>query len=117
VVARKLKELRIEHKLTQNQIAALLNISREAYCMYENQKRQLNYESLCVLADFYHVTLDYLLGRSDHPGLAEPLNREETMLLNYYRDLDERGRENILDMAKLEYKRAAKAKNFSESAI
>nr|WP_319487367.1 helix-turn-helix transcriptional regulator [uncultured Caproiciproducens sp.] len=117
MVARKLKELRTEHKLTQNEIATLLNISREAYCMYENEKRQLNYEALCFLADFYHVSLDYLFDRSDDPGHSEPMSKDEMMLLSYYRDLDERGRESILDMAKMEYKREMRGKKFSESAI
>ncbi|MDF1493374.1 helix-turn-helix domain-containing protein [Caproiciproducens sp. CPB-2] len=117
MVARRLKELRTEHKLTQNDIAALLNISREAYCMYENQKRQLNYESLCILADYYHVTLDYLFGRSDRPDLTGPLGSEEKLLLEYYRAMDQRGRENVMGMAKVEYQRGIKRRDFSEPVI
>ena len=85
--------------------------------MYENQKRQLNYESLCILADYYHVTLDYLFGRSDRPDLTGPLGSEEKLLLEYYRAMDQRGRENVIGMAKVEYQRGIKRRDFSGTVI
>lgn len=85
--------------------------------MYENQKRQLNYESLCILADYYHVTLDYLFGRSDRPDLTGPLGSEEKLLLEYYRSMDQRGRENVMGMAKVEYQRGIKRREFSEPVL
>lgn len=111
MVAQRLKELRKEYKLTQYQVASLLNISRAAYSMYENEKRQLNYEALCKIADYYKVSLDYLFGRT---GMREPpteLNSSEAALLFEYRALDARGQENILDMTRLEYEREEKEKN------
>jgi transcriptional regulator with XRE-family HTH domain len=111
MVAQKLKELRIEHKLTQNEVAILLNISRAAYSMYENEKRQLNYEALCKIADYYHVSLDYLFERSASREISSRLNPAEDELLFQYRALDARGKENILDMTKLEYEREEKEKN------
>ena len=111
MVAQRLKQLRAKHKLTQLEVASLLNISREAYSMYENQKRQLNYEALCILADYYHVSMDYLFGRTDTPEPSGKLSLEETVLLFQYRALDERGRETILDMTRLEYEREEKEKN------
>ncbi len=85
--------------------------------MYENQKRQLNYESLCILADYYHVTLDYLFGRSDRPDLTGPLGSEEKLLLEYYRGMDQRGRENVMGMAKVEYQRGIKRRDFPGPVI
>lgn len=108
MVATKLKELRKEHKLTQNTVSALLNISREAYSMYENNKRQLNYESLCTISNFYNVSLDYLFGRSDTPELHEALSKDEFTLLLQYRELDARGKEIILAITRLEYERRDK---------
>jgi len=117
VVAQKLKELRTGHKLTQNDIAALLNISREAYSMYENEKRQLNYEALCVIANYYGVSLDYLFGRIDTTELPSALSKDEAALLSQYRELDVRGQENILDMTRLEYKRETREKKITGSAV
>jgi len=108
VVATRLKELRKEHNLTQNTISGLLNISREAYSMYENNKRQLNYESLCIISNFYHVSLDYLFGLSNTSESPEALSEDEHILLLQYRELDTRGQEIILGITKLEYERKSR---------
>ncbi len=102
MVAQKLKELRAEHKLTQNTVASVLNISRSAYSMYENGKRQLNYEALFKMADYYHVSMDYLFGRIDTPDMPLRFSREEQYLLQRFRGLDARGRANILNLVELE---------------
>jgi transcriptional regulator with XRE-family HTH domain len=117
VIAQKLKQLRSEHKLTQSEVATLLNISREAYSMYENEKRQLNYEALCSLADYYQVNLDYLFGRTEMRELPGKLSKGEAELLFKYRALDTRGQENILNMARMEYEREGKEKFFPNAAI
>ncbi len=59
----RLKKLRIEKGLSQEALAGVLNISRQAYCRYENDQRELSLDSLCILADFYEETTDALLGR------------------------------------------------------
>ena len=110
VAAQRLKELRLAHKYTQSDIASILNVSREAYSMYENGKRQLNYEALSTIAEYYHVSIDYLFGKTNDSEPYE-LSKEEQMLLFRYRKLAERGRENVFEMAKREYERAEQARN------
>lgn len=61
----RLKELRIERNLTQQQISQILNIKQNTYSQYENGQRQLPIESLITLAKFYDVTTDYILGIAD----------------------------------------------------
>ena len=61
----KLKELRQEKDLTQAQVAEILNVSRVVYNRYENEKRLIPIEVLWALADYYQVTIDYLVGRED----------------------------------------------------
>lgn len=63
----RLIKLRKENKKTQQQIADYLGITRPAYTAYERGNRQPDYEILQKLADFYDVTVDYLLGRTDTP--------------------------------------------------
>lgn len=58
-----LKKLRIQKKLTQEDVSKVLSISRQAYCRYENDQRELSLDFLCTLADFYEETTDALLGR------------------------------------------------------
>lgn len=61
----RLKELRNEAGYTQKDIAQILEIGGPSYQRYENGSREPNLSSLCLLADTYSVTTDYLLGRSD----------------------------------------------------
>ncbi len=58
----KLKELRKMKGLTQQQVADKLNIGRSTYAQYESNSREPDYETLINLANFYEVTVDYLLG-------------------------------------------------------
>jgi transcriptional regulator with XRE-family HTH domain len=60
-----LKKLRKDRKLSQSDIAEFLNITANAYGHYELGKRQPNPETLVKLADFYGVSIDYILGRDD----------------------------------------------------
>lgn len=57
--------LRVDHDLTQMQIAKVLNISQRAYSHYENGTRQIPLEVLVDLSLFYNVSVDYLLGVTD----------------------------------------------------
>ncbi len=65
IVADKLKELRKEKGLTQQQVAEIIGVSRTAYLKYENDYLEIAIELLCQLADYYKVSLDYLAGRED----------------------------------------------------
>ena len=59
----RLKELRLERGLSQADIATMLGLDRSSYTYYELGKSQPTLHTLIVLADYYNVTMDYLLGR------------------------------------------------------
>lgn len=61
----RLKELRQEHDKTQKEVADYLNVKQNTYSQYENEKRQVPVDILMRLADYYDVSVDYLLGRAD----------------------------------------------------
>lgn len=61
----RLKLLREEKGLNQNDIATLLNISVPAYSYYENEKRDIPTEVLVTLSNYYGVSVDYILGASN----------------------------------------------------
>ena len=65
VLAYRLKILREEKGLLQKDLAVFLNISTSAYGYYEQGKRDPDTKSLQKLAEFYQVSTDFLLGRSD----------------------------------------------------
>lgn len=76
-----LKKLRIENKKTQQDMADFLGITRPAYTAYETGNRQPDYETLQKIADFYEVSVDYLLGRTN---VAAPIGKEETRKSNFF---------------------------------
>ena len=59
----RLKDLREDHDKTQKEIAELLNMQVTVYQRYERGERELPLWAAIKLADYYHVTLDYLVGR------------------------------------------------------
>ena len=66
---KRIKDLRIDHDLYQKQIANLLKITRQQYGLYESGKRGIPIDLLIKLADFYHVSTDYILGRTNKKEL------------------------------------------------
>ena len=62
---KRIKELRVEKKLTQSEFAEILSKSPSAIGMYEREKREPDTETLQQIADYFEVTTDYLLGRTN----------------------------------------------------
>ena len=65
VLAKRLKQCRTEKGLTQNEVAIFCDITEKTYRNYELNRREPKLEILLRIADFYHVSLDYLVGRTD----------------------------------------------------
>ena len=61
----RLKELRKKRKISQLKLATDLNMNQNTVSRYENMERQADYKTLILLADYFNVSLDYLLGRTD----------------------------------------------------
>lgn len=63
----RIRDLRQDKDLTQTQIAQRLNMSQTGYSKYETGENDIPTAVLIALADFYHTSVDYLLGRTDNP--------------------------------------------------
>ena len=63
----KIRDLREDHDLKQRELAEYLNCSQRAYSNYELGQRDIPSEILIRLADFYHVSVDYILGLTNKP--------------------------------------------------
>jgi Predicted transcriptional regulators len=70
----RLEKLRKERKLSQNDMAKFLGITRQGYGNYESGARRPDNETLQKLADFFEVSTDYLLGRTDDPKRPDSNN-------------------------------------------
>ena len=66
---KKLKDLRIDNDLYQKEVASILKITRQQYGLYESGKRDIPIDLLIKLADFYHVSTNYILGRTNKKEL------------------------------------------------
>ena len=61
----RLRDLREDRDLKQRQLADLLHCDQSLYSKYEREERPLPLDYADKLAEFYHVSVDYLLGRTD----------------------------------------------------
>ena len=61
----RIRDLREDADLTQRQVGEAINVPQRTYAYYESGQRMLPPQVLCALADFYHVSVDYLLERTD----------------------------------------------------
>ena len=64
---RRLRDMREDHAKTQQEIADVLGTSQTMYARYERGANELPVRHLIKLAEYYHVSTDYLLGRSNDP--------------------------------------------------
>ena len=62
---KRIRELREDADLTQKKVGKAINLPQRTYAYYESGQRMIPPEVLCALADFYGVSVDYLLERTD----------------------------------------------------
>lgn len=66
MIGNRLKTLRIDKKISQRDLAKVLGMSQTMVAMFESNKRDPGSDVLTQIADYFHVSTDYLLGRVDH---------------------------------------------------
>lgn len=107
MIGTKLKELRTKKGFTIAQLCDELQMNQNTYAKYERDERDVSTETLSKLADFYHVTTDYLLGRDEKT--ADPietlasqfgLNSASKAILAAYLYMDDKERSDLLSMVK-----------------
>ena len=82
----KLKDLRKSKRLKQKDIAKMLNVAESTYCGYEKETSEPTLDTLCKLADFYNVNLDYLIGRN--VNIDNQYTNEQQTAINLLTQLD-----------------------------
>ena len=65
----RLKAIRLQKGITQLKLAMDLNMNQNSISRYENGEREADYKTLIAFADYFHVSIDYLLGRTDNPEM------------------------------------------------
>ena len=67
----RLKELRTKRHISQVELAMDLNMNQNSISRYETCEREADYETLIAFADYFGVSVDYLLGRTDNPNVVK----------------------------------------------
>lgn len=92
--SQRLKLLREEKSVTQNDIAKIIGVGRATIAGYETKGKQPDYEKLLKLSDYFNVTTDYLLGKTDIK------NSYEIKTLAAHHDGDDWTEEELSDIEK-----------------
>ncbi len=112
----KLYRLRIGHQVYQKQLAAYLHVSTGTISNYENGVHYPDLKMLCKIADFFHVSVDYLLDRTEYTAPIDDLNRKLAnqytigSAMNAILELSQEGQQDLLrylDMVKIYEERMA----------
>lgn len=94
-----LKKIRKQYtKLTQEEFAKLLNINYETYRSYELKKRKPSIDVLIKIANYFNISLDYLVGRKFQGGLST----DEYELISMYRQLIEPEQKRVMGFLEFE---------------
>ncbi len=107
-----LKRLRKERHLSQEEVAERLHIRRQTYSHYETGRRKPSAKCLCALMALYKIPMSELLRCMGVDQMEEDgaLSSQEDELIGYYRKMDDRDREDILEYAKLKGERLRRKK-------
>ncbi len=65
----RLKYLRESELLSQSEVAKAIFVTQRTYSYYETEEHDIPTQTLIRLADFYNVSVDYILGRTDNPQM------------------------------------------------
>jgi transcriptional regulator with XRE-family HTH domain len=100
----KLKQLRLERGLLQSDIAKVIKKSERIVGFYETGERDMNTETLSILADFFNVSIDYLLGKTNIRNL------ENEFKFAYHKEIEGLTEEEIKEALEF-YKMVKNRKN------
>ncbi len=92
-----LKQLRKERELSQQQLAEVFSVTQQSIYKYENSLAEPNLKTLIQMAEFFHTTVDYLIGRNNEKVTVDlaPLSQLEIHHLEMYRELSAADRRHI----------------------
>lgn len=101
----RIKDLRKERNITQSDLAKILNVTQDSISLWEKNKRVPDTQYIIQLADYFEVSTDYLLGRSDDFGnvtvttasSSAVLTPDEQELLELYKKLPKTRQKTVLD--------------------
>lgn len=101
VFAERLRTIRIEKGLSQTGVCKSLDLSTSALSSYEQGQRYPTIKGLKILADFYNVTKDWLIGRDEYKPAKNGLFIQDPKLSYWYKNLLNAGEENLRKLQRI----------------
>jgi len=93
----RLRALRLQRKISQEEVARHIGITRSAYSHYEINNRQPVYETMIKLAAYFNVSLDYIIGGTSPPP-GHPVSSDDRELLSLLQDMSQEQREKSINL-------------------
>jgi len=93
LLGQRIRKLRTDRQLTQSQLGQLLNLSESTISLYEANKRAPDYDILLRIANFFEVSLDYLIGHTDIPNVIR---------YNYSESIPTVSENNLADLSEVQ---------------
>lgn len=104
----RLRELRKANKISQKALGEKIGLSMQSINDIESGRRSTTADKLILIADFFSISLDYLLGRTDIKDMAQnstetptALTPEEQLLLENYRKLDNVSKGRLIERSEI----------------
>lgn len=104
--SKRLKELRKKSNISQAELALILGVNQKVISDYEKGAIFPSFSNLIALADYFNVSLDYLVGRDCEAVIKSAISEENKETADFFRhlysivnELDEKSREELLQYA------------------
>lgn len=102
--ATRLRELRKSNNVSQQKLSKYLNFGYTAIANYESGRNQPSLDTVKKIAQYFDVTVDYLIGASDYPKRESDITDKESELLGIFRRINEEEKEALLKIIRLMFK-------------
>ncbi len=111
-----LKDLRLEKNITQKELADKLNISSAMISNYENRINiPRDFKILIDIANYFQISVDKLIGNEKIKKIENELTSEETEIIETFRELPRKEKEDIIDFIDFKYQKFLQNKKLSDS--
>lgn len=84
----RIKEIRLQNGISQKQLALAIGVAQNTLSQYENGKRAPDFDTMARISDYFHVSVDYLLGRDEEKlptAISEEQDSIDEELMKYVR--------------------------------
>lgn len=114
----RLAEIRKKRGLSQSELAKQIGYSQNMISQWENGSRDPNTQTLIILADFFNITIDYLLGRTSTTNdKLEKLSPKAQLHIKKYLQLSVEGQENVDNTLDFELSKLSRKERAIQNAV